>query len=505
MKITITSIMAVGLLIGVMFLYKFTDSNKPYHSSQSHLDDVVIKNDLESDKRDLNLSSEDIALTEVYPESDINVEIDWDEKSKYVDDLESMADFFTDIQSLNSVQHQRVLIRALFKRLAHEDTELISLYLSSDIAHSTESFTNLVKREGKLQLSELVTFDIDTEGLLANMITYGVDLETVTSIYRKWIELEPLSALDWLEQYASDTHYYGELVPQALYAVIESQPEVAIERINLLRSHKEYQGLMQKYAEVTGNQDPYAAMVWAMAQDSPLSLDLQYIILSQWAGKSPTEAAAFIQSQPIEQQQRLMQISGFDMVEFGIVDPVTTMTSNDLPEVLDEFIKEKTMLEWISNDPDAAVSWLRRSGHEQGAFDGLLNDLPRANLQASQEIYPSLAKTYQKEMIEGLVREMALVDEEDASLWLDSNVTDMELRLIADTALFGTVAESNPQRALDMAHNSNHDTQAKSNILEKLALQIRESKPEAIEQWIQSNNLVDEERDILRSVIYPTE
>jgi hypothetical protein len=130
---------------------------------------------------------------------------------------------------------------------------------------------------------------------------------------------------------------------------------------------------------------------------------------------------------------------------------------------------------------------------------------PRVNLQASQEIYPSLAKIHQKEMIEGLVREMALVDEEDASLWLDSNVTDTELRLIDDTALFGTVAESNPQRALDMAYNSNHDTQAKSNILEKLALQIRESKAEAIEQWIQSNNLADEERNILRSVIYPTE
>jgi hypothetical protein len=35
-----------------------------------------------------------------------------------------------------------------------------------------------------------------------------------------------------------------------------------------------------------------------------------------------------------------------------------------------------------------------------------------------------------------------------------------------------------------LVSNSNHDTQVKNNILEKLALQIRESKAEAIEQWI---------------------
>lgn len=416
------------------------------------------------------------------------------EKLNVVVDLASMEHFVSELQALDNISLQRDLLRALFKHVVEKNIDLFASYFAAKNSYTTESFTDLIKREGLLKLSELETSKIDTERLLNTMVFNNTDLETVSSLYANWASKKPQLALDWLEQQGNNT-LFSEFAPMVLYPLMQENPELAITKVALLSSIKDYPALMLQYAQVVAKQNPYKALGWAKTIEEPLSTNLKYQIFSQWSKTSPDEAAIYIQSQPPEEQALLKQIAGQD------IDPATMFTSDNLPEDIQQVLQEEKLLNWFSDDASAALNWVKNTKKKDTLLGNMIADLPRVNLSAAQEIYPLLANEDQLEIVEGIVQELSSIDEDSARRWIDNNIIESEQRLIADVSLLGRIAEHDPKRALDAAYSSNQSQKNRKEIIEHVVIRARHSNPEIVKQWIQAVYFSDTERNELNAII----
>lgn len=377
--------------------------------------------------------------------------------------------------------------------------DFTSLILDSKDNRSTDEWqTRLQRGIAELSISDI---PLALDGL-KNVTDLRERSSILTQILRRWAELEPRAAFDYLNALGE-----GEIKAQAMTEVARivarSDPEYLADKAATMPANRARRELVQELTKGWAETDVRAALAWAEQLPEDLSKkDALAIVRFQWATQNPAEASAKLDGLPPGDSRNSFITAIAE--QWGSRDPKAAVEwTATLSETEKALAMSNLIGAWAKHDPLAAGKFVAQlppdETQKQAAMSVISNWANRDPGQAAAWVLQFPEGATREQGLREVVIAWTRMDSEAAREWARQLPTG-DTRDAALKDFVESIAFWSPNKAAETVGLIDDPTKRQ----ESMQIMLRswsEMDPASARNWLAGLNMPEEFKARLRSAL----
>ncbi len=327
--------------------------------------------------------------------------------------------------------------------------------------------------------------------------------QSIEQIVMQWSNQDPQAAIEWINQNPDlvKKDYMKEI---AISHLMYSNPQAGLDMIPTIENAQRRNQMQAEYAAQLANTSPEQAYAWASELGIATSRSMaQQRVLEVWSYSDPETAISFVStlSEGEVTENALHNLYSSAAHTKGMTDPASAMIwAESLPTKYANNARQTVFYSWVEQSPEDAMQWAEYSADphvSEMLMQSMAPMISNTNLELALRLYPNMNSDTQSQMAYGIVQQLYNEDPSNAEHWVNA-LPQGPAKTEANTMLVMSLADSQPERALDMALQQSGEM--RTQLLMQLSYSTASQHPDVLKNWVAGANLTDEERQMMTQV-----